>query len=56
MTERELDPIELLWAIGFVIVGLFGCLTGMALDHEATAITGWWVTAAGLADVWRNGR
>ena len=55
-SEPAMDVDDLLWSIGFVFVGLFGCIVGMALDHEATAIAGWWVIAAGVYDVWRNGR
>jgi hypothetical protein len=51
-----MDPDALLWAVGLIIVGMFGWLIGTVQDHPATTGSGGYVVLAGLLDVWRNGR
>jgi hypothetical protein len=51
-----MDPDALLWAVGLIIVGMFGWIVGVCQDHPTTTGSGSYVVLAGLLDVWRNGR
>jgi hypothetical protein len=51
-----MDPDALLWAVGLIIVGVFGWVVGVCQDHPTTTGSGGYVVLAGLLDVWRNGR